>query len=82
MSNKVNGVVLTERISGNLYKLQDGYAGALAHGLDEAIGFLLENRSMIIGDSNEFLNVLETLHNARTEFLGLIPQGEKGGSNE
>lgn len=82
MSKKVNGIVLNEQISENLYKLQDGYADALACEIDEAISFLLENRSMLVEDSNELLNILGTLHCARVEFLGLIPQREKGGDNE
>lgn len=82
MSKKVNGIVLNEQISENLCKLQDGYADVLACEIDEAISFLLENRSMLADDGNELLNILGTLHYAKVEFLGLIPQREKGGTNE
>lgn len=74
----INGVVLNERISENLVKLQDGYASVLASGLNDVIGFLLENRVSFDGDSKEILNVLETLYYARTELMALVPQKEDG----
>ena len=64
----VNGIVLNDSISNCLLKLQNNRAASLAELLDDSIGFLLE-----------FLDVLATLHNARTEFLGLIPN-QKGGA--
>ena len=47
--------------------------------LDDSIGFLLEYSGYFYDNSKTFLDVLATLHNARTEFLGLIPN-QKGGA--
>lgn len=80
-ATKVNEVVLNDKISKNLSSLQRGYAQALASGLDDAIGFLLEESNTGSFDPQNLINVLGTLHNARTEFLGLIPEEVKGGSN-
>lgn len=72
-----NGVVLNERISKKLAFLQDGYAKAIADGLDNAIGYLLEEMGSEYRNPKDFIATLTTLHNARTELLGLIPN-EKG----
>lgn len=77
----VNGIVLNESISKKLLGLQKFRAVLLAELLDDSIGFLLENNSFFYERSKEFLDVLATLHNARTEFLGLIPN-EEGGNHE
>lgn len=77
-TTKVNGVVLNDKISKNLSILQDNYAHALASGLDDAIGFLLEDSSSSNSEPKALINVLCTLHNARTEFLNLIPEEEGG----
>lgn len=76
----VNGVVLNECISNKLGELQQGYAVAIAEGLDNAIGFLLEKTYIEDSDPKELLGVLSTLHNARIELLALVPTTEKGGS--
>ncbi len=81
-TTKVNEIVLSEKVSKNLAFLQQGYAQALASGLDDAIGFLLEESNMGSSDPRNLINVLGTLHNARTEFLSLIPEDMKGGSHE
>ncbi len=81
-ATKVNEIVLTDKVSKSLSLLQRGYAQALASGLDDAIGFLLEESNQGCSDPRNLINVLGTLHNARTEFLGLIPEETKGGSNE
>ena len=52
---------------------------ALAELLDDSIGFLLEYSGYFYDNSKTFLDILATLHNARTEFLGLIPN-QKGGA--
>ena len=75
----VNGVIIDDTISKALIGLQEWYADALATGLDGAIGFLLENSNYLNGDDRELLNVLGTLHNAKTEILALVPHTEKGG---
>lgn len=46
---------------------------------DDSIGFLLEYSGYFYDNSKTFLDILATLHNARTEFLGLIPN-QKGGA--
>lgn len=81
-TTKVNGAVLNDKISKNLCILQGDYARALASGLDDAIGFLLEESNQGCSDPQNLINVLGTLHNARTELLGLIPEETKGGSHE
>lgn len=77
----VNEIVLNESISKNLLSLQKFRAASLAELLDDSIGFLLENNNCFFDKPQAFLDVLATLHDARTEFLGLIPN-EKGGGNE
>lgn len=77
----VNEIVLNESISKNLLGLQKSRAASLAELLDDSIGFLLENNHYFFDKPQAFLEVLATLHDARTEFLGLIPN-EEGGSNE
>lgn len=74
----INGIVLNASISKCLSNLQKNRAKSLADLLDDSIGFLLEYNSYFYEDSKAFLDVLATLHNARTELLGLIPT-EKGG---
>lgn len=69
----VNGIVLNDSISNCLLKLQNNRAASLAELLDDSIGFLLEYSGYFYDNSKTFLDVLATLHNARTEFLGLIP---------
>ena len=69
----VNGIVLDDSISNCLLKLQNNRAASLAELLDDSIGFLLEYSGYFYDNSKTFLDVLATLHNARTEFLGLIP---------
>lgn len=81
-TTKVNGIVLSEKVAEKLSFLQQGYAQAIASGLDNTIGFLLEECNQGSLDPQNLINVLGTLHNARTELLGLIPEGMKGGSNE
>lgn len=81
-ATKVNEIVLTDKVSKNLSVLQRGYAQALASGLDDAIGFLLEESNQGGFEPQNLINVLGTLHNARTELLGLIPEDTKGGSHE
>jgi hypothetical protein len=81
-ATKVNEIVLSEKVSKNLAFLQQGYAQALASGLDDAIGFLLEESNQGSSDPRNLINVLGTLHNARTGLLGLIPEETKGGSHE
>ena len=75
----VNGIVLDDSISNCLLKLQNNRAASLAELLDDSIGFLLEYSGYFYDNSKTFLDVLATLHNARTEFLGLIPK-QKGGA--
>ena len=75
----VNGIVLDDSISNCLLKLQNNRAASLAELLDDSIGFLLEYSGYFYDNSKTFLDVLATLHNARTEFLGLIPN-QKGGA--
>ena len=75
----VNGIVLNDSISNCLLKLQNNRAASLAELLDDSIGFLLEYSGYFYDNSKTFLDVLATLHNARTEFLGLIPN-QKGGA--
>lgn len=79
---KVNEIVLTDKVSKSLSLLQRGYAQALASGLDDAIGFLLEESNQGCSAPQNLINVLGTLHNARTELLGLIPEETKGGLRE
>lgn len=74
----INGVVLNDTISKKLSFLQEGYASAIASGLDNAIGYLLEKNGMECDNAKELINILATLHNARIELLGLIP-GKEGG---
>ena len=81
-ATKVNEIVLTDKVSKNLSVLQRGYAQALASGLDDAIGLLLEESNQGGFEPQNLINVLGTLHNARTELLGLIPEDTKGGSHE
>ena len=69
----VNGIVLDDSISNCLLKLQNNRAASLAELLDDSIGFLLEYSGYFYDNSKTFLDILATLHNARTEFLGLIP---------
>lgn len=78
-TTKVNGIVLSEKVSEKLSFLQQGYAQAIAAGLDNAIGFLLEECNQGGLDPQNLIYVLGTQHNARTELLGLIPEEEKGG---
>ena len=75
----VNGIVLDDSISNCLLKLQNNRAASLAELLDDSIGFLLEYSGYFYDNSKTFLDILATLHNARTEFLGLIPN-QKGGA--
>ena len=75
----VNGIVLDDSISNCLLKLQNNRAASLAELLDDSIGFLLEYSGYFYDNSKTFLDVLATLHNARSEFLGLIPN-QKGGA--
>ena len=74
-----NGIVLDDSISNCLLKLQNNRAASLAELLDDSIGFLLEYSGYFYDNSKTFLDILATLHNARTEFLGLIPN-QKGGA--
>ena len=60
-------------------KLHNNRASALAELLDDSFGFLLEYSGYFYDNAKTFLDVLVTLHNARTEFLGLIPN-QKGGA--
>lgn len=82
MNNNLNGIILNDRIVGNIANLQDGYASAIAHGLDYAIGFLFDKRSKIEGDEKDIIDILETLFNAKTEMLALLPREEEGGNYE
>lgn len=75
----INGVTMDERIAQNLAFLQIGYGVAIAEGLDVAIGYLLEVVGIECDDPKKLLDVLSTLHNARTLLLGIIPE-EKGGA--
>lgn len=72
-------IVLDDSISNCLLKLQNNRAASLAELLDDSIGFLLEYSGYFYDNSKTFLDILATLHNARTEFLGLIPN-QKGGA--
>ncbi len=74
----INGVVLNERISKKLAFLQTGYAESIANELDDAIGYLLEEIGCEYRDPKALIATLTTLHNARTELLGLIPDKEGG----
>ncbi len=74
----INGVILNDTISKKLSFLQGGYASAIASDLDNAIGYLLEKNGMECDNAKELINILATLHNARTELLGLIPDKEGG----
>lgn len=84
----INGVVLNESISEHLRSLQDWEAKSLAGLLDDAIGFMLGNSSFFEDDARNFVEVLATLHNARIQFLELIPNmclednKSKGGNHE
>lgn len=64
----VNGIVLDDSISNCLLKLQNNRAASLAELLDDSIGFLLEYSGYFYDNSKTFLDILATLHNARTEF--------------
>lgn len=74
----INGVILNDAISKKLCFLQEGYASAIASGLDNAIGYLLGKAGLECDNHQELINILATLHNARTELLGLIPDKEGG----
>lgn len=74
----VNGVMLNERISKKLASLQYGYAKSIADGLDDAIGYILEEIGCEYKNPKALVETLTTLHNARTELLGLIPDKEGG----
>lgn len=74
----INGVILNDTISKKLCFLQEGYASAIASGLDNAIGYLLEKAGSECDNPKVLINILATLHNARTELLGLIPDKEGG----
>ena len=76
----INGVVLNERISQKLSFLQKGYAAAIASGLDDAIGYLLEEIGNECTNPQKLINVLSTLHNAKTELLNLLPLKQEGGA--
>lgn len=73
----INGVVLDERIAYTLQKLQDGGASAIASGLDKVIGYLLEEAADC-DNPKDTVNMLFTLHYARTELLALVPNEEGG----
>ncbi len=75
----INGVIMNDIISKELSFLQKGYAMAIAEGIDEVIGFLLENNASFAYDNQKILGYLTTLHNARTEFRSLVPTNEEGG---
>lgn len=79
MSSTLNGIILDDSITKRLSSLQQGYADAIVSGLDYAIGFILENVDSSDLDPKKLINVLGSLHNARTELLGLIPDVKKGG---
>lgn len=78
MKSTINGVVMTDTISKELSALQNGYAMAIAEGLDGVIGLLLENSDNIDVEGRLLMGYLSTLHNARTELRALVPT-EKGG---
>lgn len=78
MNNTLNGIILDDSIAKRLSYLQGGYADAIARGLDDAIGFILENIDSSDLEPRKLINVIGSLHNARTEFLGLIPNEEGG----
>lgn len=80
MNNTMNGIIIDESIAKRLSSLQGGYADAIARGLDDAIGFILENIEGSGLDPRKLINVLGSLHNARTELMGLIPEEKKGGA--
>lgn len=72
----INGIILDERITQSIISLQGDYGKAIARGLDDAIGYLLEVVGLECNDPRKLLNILSTLHNARTELLGIIPEQE------
>lgn len=80
MNENINGIVLTDSIAQKISFLQSGYSKAIVEGLDNAIGYLLENSVCCNLNPKDLLNVLSTLHNARTELLGLIPGEQEGGA--
>lgn len=77
-ASTINGVVMNDVISKELSFLQKGYAMAIAEGIDEVIGFLLENNASFAYDNQKILGYLTTLHNARTELRSLVPVEEGG----
>lgn len=74
----INGVMMDEHIARNLAFLQKGYGVAIADGLDVAIGYLLEIAGTECDNPRQLLNILSTLHNARTGLLGIMPDKEGG----
>lgn len=78
-TTNINGVILNERISQKLCFLQEGYATAIAYGLDNAIGYILEEAGSECNKPKVLIEVLATLHNAKTELLSLLPLKEEGG---
>jgi len=76
----INGVIMTDVISKELSALQNGYAMAIADGIDGVIGLLLENSDNIDAEGKVLMGYLSTLHNARTELRALIPIDKVGES--